>query len=601
MKKIFFFSLLGLFLAGCTKETGKNPGSEETDVTNYLSVSLVAANRAGTRVDINNDGNDDFDDGKPEENAVSRIRFYFFDNKDNKEKAFPVWKGTGDATASYIDWYPTAADFQDGNKDETVVKIANTTLSLNLTSEGGKPASVLAVINPCASVLALANPDLETLRKAIYDFNTGLTDKNFVMSNSVYVEDDGETVYSTALKEENFATTLEEFQEEPNKVVKIYVERVVARLDLEVKLTEDEDLTKTVKSPVYSVSKDYTIDGEASQKVFVKFLGWNVTSTPDKSYLVKEIDPNWQSEDLFGEDSNEIWNTDDYHRSFWAVNPPAGQFDYQYGTFTKESKDEEGNPLEDNHFPADALTIPAAGPVYLHENAGAAEGDQPQPTKVIIAAQLLNEKGEPFEIAEWAYRKYTLKNLKTVFANEVLRLYKKDGASYVKIEPKELDFKTAQELETGENDYYVYPVLASGVDKDGYWYLKVDGIEGEESDKVKEGEDNKNFTLLTSQQANDYLRDRINHVMVWKGGNTYYYLNIRHLGIDESKPGYWGVVRNHLYKVNISKLEGLGTPVYNPDEIIHPEQPEGDESILSAEVKILQWRIVSQDYDLTWK
>lgn len=598
MKKVFFVSLLGLLLIGCTKEAGKNPGPDEAGATNYLSVSLVAANRAGTRVDINGDKEEDFEDGSKEENAVSRIRFYFFGEKG---AAFPVWKGTGSATASYIDWYPTAADFKDG-ESETVEKIANTTLSLNLTSEGGKPASVLAVINPCASVLALeGNPNLETLRKAIYDFNTGLTDKNFVMSNSVYVEGDGTTVYSTALESDNFATTLEAAQDHK---VKIYVERVVARLDLTVdkKLQEQEnkDLTEKVGSPVYSVSKDYTIDGETSQEVFVQFLGWNVTSTPDKSYLVKEIDPTWKSEDLFGDESNEIWNTDNYHRSFWAVNPPAEKFKYQYGTFTKGSKDEKGKPLEDNHFPADALKIPADGPVppvYLHENAGAAgEEDQPQPTKVIIAARLLNEKGEALELAEWAYRKYTLENLKTVFANEVLRLYKKDGASYKSIDPEELDFKTAQDLETGESSYYVYAVLASGVDKDGYWYLKVDGVEGDESDKVET-----NFTPLTSQQANDYLRDRINHVMVWKGGNTYYYLNIRHLGDDESKPGYWGVVRNHLYKVNISKLEGLGTPVYDPDEVIHPEQPEGDDSIISAEVKILQWRIVSQDYDLTWK
>ena len=594
MKKVFFVSLLGLLLAGCTKEAGKNPGPDEAGATNYLSVSLVAANSAGTRVDINNDGHEDFVNGTEDENAVSRIRFYFFDKDGN---AVTVWKGSNNSSASYIDWYPTAADFKGGEAGETVERIANTTLSLNLTSDKGKPTSVLAVINPCASVLALEGneetpgPDLATLRKAIEDFNTGLTDKNFVMSNSVYVAADGKPVYSTALTDDNFATTLEAAQD--NKV-KIYVERVVARLDLTVdkKLQEKEnkDLTEKVGSPVYSVSKDYTIDGETSQEVFVQFLGWNVTSTPDKSYLVKEIDPTWKSEDLFGEESNEIWNTDNYHRSFWAENPLASKFNYQFGTFTKKS---EG---KNNYFPADALTIPAAGPVYLHENAGAAGEDQPQPTKVIIAAQLLNEEGKPFEIAEWAYRKYTLENLKTVFANEVLRLYKKEGASYVKIDPEDLDFKTAQELETGESNYYVYAVLASGVDKDDYWYLKVDGVEGDESDKVET-----NFTSLTSQKANEYLRDRINHVMVWKGGNTYYYLTIRHLGKNESDPGYWGVVRNHLYKVNISKLEGLGTPVYNPDEVIHPEQPEGDDSIISAEVKILQWRIVSQDYDLTWK
>ena len=60
-------------------------------------------------------------------------------------------------------------------------------------------------------------------------------------------------------------------------------------------------------------------------------------------------------------------------------------------------------------------------------------------------------------------------------------------------------------------------------------------------------------------------------------------------------------MRNHIYDANITKLTGLGTPVYNPDEIIYPEKPiDDEETFIAAQINILSWRIVKNDVELDW-
>ena len=87
--------------------------------------------------------------------------------------------------------------------------------------------------------------------------------------------------------------------------------------------------------------------------------------------------------------------------------------------------------------------------------------------------------------------------------------------------------------------------------------------------------------------------------MVWNTGMTYYYFDVKHLGASGS-PAYYGIVRNHIYKTTVTSVTGLGTPVYDPDQIIEPEKPKYNESLIQADIRILQWRIVSQDYELEW-
>jgi hypothetical protein len=79
---------------------------------------------------------------------------------------------------------------------------------------------------------------------------------------------------------------------------------------------------------------------------------------------------------------------------------------------------------------------------------------------------------------------------------------------------------------------------------------------------------------------------------------TYYWLDIKHLGNTGSTTEY-GVVRNHVYKVNITDITGFGTPIYDPNQdFIIPDKPEDIVTYVSAQINILSWRVVENDYNV---
>lgn len=608
-KQLFLLSLLGLFLTGCsindsiTDNEGEN--SSESVARNYLSISMVSANSAETRATKDNE--EKYEDGTEIENAVNAVRFFFFD-EDGEPTPARKRNGT-DGYDSFIDWYPTAGDesLPSGeDKNNTVEKVLTATLGINVPTGTNNPSQVLAVLNPTPEILGLGTkitvieedqaegtklvgPSLTELQQHIQNFKNDLTESNFVMSNSVYL--DSEKKYTTELKESNFVKTIEETKD--NKVT-IYVERVLARLDLTISMeAKNGNIYKVANVKIENEAAETDEEEGGSEQtgkdIYVKFLGWNITGTPVKSRLIKEISADWTDDTLFGA-NNFRWNTSAYHRSFWAINPeltqpnpPSEDGDYLFGNLgTGEKTDSK------NENSANALPIPST--VYLQENANAFVTDgqavAPEyPTKVIIAAQLVNENGEPIDLVEWAYKKYTPEGLKTTLVGTVLNnLYKATDNGKKRIEASDLEFKTAKQIgSTFDSErYYVYVVLSEDAEKQT-WTI------GNAQDAPE----------VSTTQVNQYIRDAVNHAKVWNNGYTYYYFDIQHLGAKET-PGYCGVVRNHVYKADITSVQGLGTPVYDPDEVIYPEKPEDDESIVSAEVKILQWRIVSQGYDLKW-
>ena len=89
-------------------------------------------------------------------------------------------------------------------------------------------------------------------------------------------------------------------------------------------------------------------------------------------------------------------------------------------------------------------------------------------------------------------------------------------------------------------------------------------------------------------------------VQYWNGGNTYYFVPIKHQTADETT-NYYGVVRNHWYKVNISKIQGYGTPVSNPTQLVDvPEIPVDEETWMQVDIVILDWKVVENDDVVTF-
>lgn len=550
IRTLFMSMVAGLAFVGCSNEEDMTSGNNGEP--QYLTVSVNATSTL-TRA---NSLQGEYEEGVGNENAVSKVRFYFFDADGNAAQV----KGESGGT-----YYDVTDDISGDDQDmDNVEKILTATLVIQ-TPDPNKdkvPASIVAVVNPKEDLGKVES--ISKLNEVIAD-HSNIT--SFIMSNSVYAN--GTTKMEAVNVAGHLYTTPDAAKADP---VIIHVERVLAKARLTVGLTANTN-------GVYKTSDDGS-QKFGDEEIYVKFLGWNVTATAQTSRLMKEINHSWPS-DLFG---STLWNTADYYRSFWAVNP--SEMSYNYGAFN--TGDNAANAI--TNFDPGTKESPKTNYTYLQENASddKTKGTDPEkPSQVIIAAQLVKADGNtPIEFAEYAGEKTTIDGLIAKYAT-ASGLWKdnEDGNGKIEIEVSDIELKTATEINAANQNtpgrYKVYAQLTTDAAKKK-WYAS-DSSDAE------------------AVNANDILKG-LGGAKVWKNGNTYYYFDIQHLNgaSTEDVKGKKGVVRNHIYAATINNLAGLGTPVYDPDEIIYPEHPEDDETFIAAQIRILSWRVVNQGINLEW-
>lgn len=590
IRSLFLSMVAGLAFVGCSSEEDIAPGNNggELGEPQFLTVNLVTNPTNGTRGtraagdqhtgDPNN--NSTYEEGLDAENKVTKVRFYFF----KADGSAAAVKKLGNEMVNYLEWENVTEE--EDNNIPNVEKILTAQLIIESPKGDAAPDKIVAIINPMT-----ANPNTErsltSLADVVHDAKTATTSGNFLMSNSTYAKD-GVKQMAVSVADKIKKTSGEAL----NDPVEIYVERAVAKVRLNSSLTPIEGQTNIFKTSADGSQKVKLDEETGEQEIFVKFLGWNTTAVSNKSRLVKEINPGWINT-LFGAGATP-WNWSDYCRCFWAIN--ANNVSYEYGAFVSDAVVDSES---DNKFQAQAKTkFDKSEWVYVNENASpyaaditSSNGeDASTPTKVIISAQLVDKDGNALEFAEYGSTKTTIDGLKNLFANNC-GLYKKEttteGTRFVRISPNELTVKTATEAdETSTADgkpditkpgrYKSYVQLAT--DEDNKWYAS----------------NAENATPITATAANDQLKG-LGSAKVWTDGYTYYYFDISHFG------NKIGIVRNHIYDATITSLTGLGTPVYDPDEIIYPEKPEdSDDSFIAARINILSWRVVNSDVELDW-
>lgn len=561
IRTLFMSMAAGLAFFGCSSEEDITSSIDNGNngKPQFLTVSVNATSALTRATTL--DG--DYEEGVDNENNVTKVRFYFFDADNNAAQV------KGESGATFFDVDNVSGTGQDM---PNVEKILTTTLVIQTPDKDKVPTSIVAVINPKSDLGAVAS--ISELNEIIADHSSTAS---FIMSNSVYANN------GTKMEAVNVAghlyATAEAAEADP---VIIHVERVLAKARLTVGMkANDKGLYKTSSS-------DDDPQKFGNDEIYVKFLGWNVTATAKTSRLMKEINPGWSSS-LFG--STLLWNTADYYRSFWAVNPEG--LEYNYGPFNTENKANAANAI--TAFDAGTTEAPQKNYTYLQENASDDYNNGTDPTKpsqVIIAARLVNENGEAIEFAEYGGERTTIDGLKAKYA-AAAGLWTDNTTGDTEgrrtIKPEDIELKTANQIgEANENKPGRYKVYAQLTDEAS----KLTWYDSSSADKTPIGKDN----------ANKVLKD-LGGAKVWKDGYTYYYFDIRHLNgssTEEGVKGKTGVVRNHIYAANITKLAGLGTPVYDPNEVIYPEKPGDDDTFIAAQIRILSWRIVNQDISLEW-
>lgn len=573
-----------MLFAGCSSDEPVIPGdSNDAAGTKYLTVNIVstpdnAGSKAGGDQTTGNPGDATYEEGYASENKVNAVRFYFFDNEGNAASV----KANG---TNYYDWSPVSEEAD--NDMPNVEKILSPTIVISTKAGDRLPTRIVAVLNPALENLGSASLSLTELRNLENNYVNLATGENgaFVMINSVYSQN-GE-VATTAVSTDNYASTEDAAKANP---VNIYVERSVAK----VRVTLGTEVEKTESGLIVLKDKNGNVIKVEGKQVYLKISKWNLTAETDKGYLSKHIDAAWAS-NLFGA---EPWNFSPFFRSYWAINPT--DVDQKWHSYS----DIINNGGKD-------FTGDLANSIYTNENAVQKTGinaesmgaDVEAFTKVLIAGELVDSEGNAIEVVKYAGAKIIGEsNLKALLFdqlenNGMIYSYVTTGTetTYTSLTEADVEFVSAIDTELADK-----PDESEATQGRCYVYLQLTATGAAKNwSKSSAQEQPEGARFASAAEVNEYLADQCGHAQIHKDGLTYYYFTIRHLG-DENKVGYYGVVRNHIYNCVINSIVGLGTPVYDPSEVIYPEKPEDEETFIAANIKILSWRVVNNNVDLDW-
>lgn len=575
-----------LMLGACSSSDDlKDGGATANEAKSYIAVNIksVGTTGAGTRVDYTQGGGT-YEDGTENEGAISKVRFFFF----NSDGSAYIMKNKN---VNYLELDASVSSAGEAGHLQTIE--GKTTAMLVIDGETKTaPAYMIAVVNPktLSKLEDIAYRESQ-LRDEFTDNSfvkittDGTGNKQyggFVMSNSVYAENGARVCASSVsghVEAKSDAAT--------KNPVDIYVERVVAKATTNVNTDKgwEQIASAGADNGKYKIKVGkINIDAEHEKDVYAVVQGWGLADENGTAELEKQIDVssnNWTSTTL----GIDPWTTPDYHRCFWSASVP----------FTPSSG---SNPIVNHAF--SAFTTPfGTTPLYTCPNTLSyeefkASNNYEKPydntlTKVLVAAKLVyyddDNNSHPADICKY-------RGIQILGADNVLKQVAKDHSEYwtvdptnpskhVLLAPTDLEY-TRTDLAGSTTDklksYEVRPVLKTGVK---VYKKKSDG-----SFETTDSNDELNALLAQSP------------VQVRKDGMTYYFTPIRHLAQKKTEMGYYGVVRNHSYRITINTISGFGTPVYNPDEVIDPVIPKDTETYLAARINVLSWRVVTSSVDL---
>lgn len=548
IKSLLFGMMTCVALAACTNEDlVENEGGNGVDNSTakaYIGIKIADPTNGFSRAA---DGG--YDNGTSAEYNIQNVDFLFYKNGEF------VAKGALATGEFDINGNPINGTNIEANVPAVVV------LQGKQGGEGVEyPDQVLAFLNLPASItdqLATKNVKLkqalETL-KSISDISDFATNDKFIMTNSVYLNND-EVQNAVPVSSVNFAQTAEAAKNNP---ITIYVERVAAK----VKMAEKENGATTPDI-------DINYNNASGYKLKLQIDGWGINAVNKTSYLVKQIDPSWE---FTGWD----WNNSGDFRSFWAKDANYGSTNYpaEWGDYTGKEND---SPLEYRSWNDVAANKDATQ--YCLEN-------------TMDAATATNINATTYMVIAGHYQLVAPGATEGEDIDETTKLYKYIDNFYLEKDLLEMIAEQAG-LYTFENNTW------TKLDASNYKIVRASLYDGKAQLTAASGdfytaknEDSK----VSVAEANAKL-ENLGTFTAFAGGKTFFYTPIEHLNTNEEQDGRIGIVRNHTYALTLNSIKNLGNGVFNPDEEIIITDKE-KEFYVAATLNILSWKVVNQDVDL---
>lgn len=591
-KKNLLFAAGLMLLAACSEDI--QPGTSDNGGLNFtgegeMLVELKFNNASGTRAEA--DGFGGYEDGKGEESKVKDATFYFFkEGGAYLGSSGKITVADSDVTAD------TENDYIENN-----VKVTVPGLVVDALHDSNDEVKVIVVLNRDNGFTEpTSGQTYESFRTQV---NTGNENLSFMMTNSVYYTGSNnndpwtDTDFAQNIEKSIGTVTKDNVYEKgtadkDKKVFTVYVERVCSKVTFAVSGANNSFDIKDAEN-------DATVQGT----VTVKAWGLNILNT--KYYPVKQLAAMFK----YGVDGNDYsswptskltWNNAGNYRSFWAVDPNYSGDGSYLADFTE-------TPFSN----LKALATTGTNELYCLENTFSNNGqDQDETTSVVVLAQfLLKSATAPVNVVAYGSKgDIPVYYSEDDFLQKALADKLKDTYYTTTAEPKEPLEASDFELKAVSSEETVSRPATSGTpatETIGYKSALKIALK----DEVKtvydaNGKEKEKDALITE------LTKDLSEYTVYVNGYCYYSIPIRHFTDSEvsltnstdinknSQLGRYGIVRNHVYNVNINSIKALGKPVTdNTPEV--PDKPDDKfEFLMDASINVLSWAVRNQNVDL---
>lgn len=627
-----------LAMTACSDEPVGN-SSEPTDwelgKDAYMTVNIIDANSGSRSIE---DGGFEYGEYLTESDVVS-ARFFFFD--ENKVLVCEASR-----------WIEGGMNPDENTgKDENIEHFGKSTLVIRNNGNTTGPKYLLTVLNAPTGFQPKSTLDAtaKTLEvSATWSEGTGDSRKtHFVMCTTSYygkseTHEDG-TYFANVIAPEYFYNEPVPDNLEGKKVLDVYVERLAAKVQVAIdnNLGGSDD-KKVINGETY-YKLPLTVGGNengpvsditAATEIWVKFIGWGLNSTAKQTYLAKQL-PAVTSETATQWNPFDNWNDASNFRSYWG----------QGVAYDKEIEAVVDNPYI-NFVSAPTLTgkvvlaseLAPANAAYCNEYTNTPDKifkevnelvdgvSTPvnrvipaKTTSVILKAVACDKDGNPLNLVMHNGILFNQPNYRAYLLNTINQANKLNFYTYVgSVDiPVEGYTPTTEDKFTQIDENYV--ILESA--GQGTGTVKVVPNLPEGTKLYEQKADGRFYPIADPATALKAVLDAAQNAETWgksiayTGGLMAYTIPVEHINADKTnlgegetnpadqkREGYYGVVRNHWYKVTVTKLTRIGRGIFvpgdgsqeNPGEPIIPDEPEDPTYYLGARINILSWKIVNQ-------
>lgn len=621
--------------AACTDETAVQDPNEQTRgeeekklVPVYLGIDLNTIGGTGSTTRATSGGYQDGskDDATYDESTIQWTDLYFFDNDGNP---YPI--NVNGSNIRRLTELTENAENTTGNVEAQYGSANGGVLVLWITEEqrnnGNFPKLVTAVANSAPRYTDLPLNAIKAQTLTTEEAFTTIDGKKYaVMTTASFYDAAGSynsQTYPFAVKltADSFKETLLTAQAEP---VEIYVERLWSKVTLTVSGADGDELK--IKVP-------YGADGNEEKEVTIKLHAWGLNATEENIFLMKDI--------IGLNTTSWVWNTPANHRSCWGKS-----VHYEFNAENYANSGSEGDIVfNDTNIELDknadlsgkALTYYSLNDFYNPNTntigtAGTRIGESlytlehmPNPkhyeekdnyaclTSVILIAQIMsNENLYRYSGSSWSqddlvkllYSMYIDddapgdKKYPNIWKKISNTEYKKIGPEYfqlVDLGDGLVGLGTTEILDNslrgkdGAEELYVYYDIGYGYGPQFYSYKEFGAWKspGNPDKTILQNV----YEELRTYNEKVYIPMNING---FKDGWMYYNIPIEHLGQNE---GQYGVVRNHWYDIDVTKIEKLGWGIFDPVEQIVPIPRTFDGYGLSFKMQVAPWHV--KEYNIT--